>query len=392
MNKFLLPLAIVMIATFANAQEDVVIKRDTVRDTIVVREVIREYVLTNDTSKLTSKPEKKKLPIKLHFDFRGGWSSDFDARSEAEREFDGSKSYSSAFTGKYLQFYIDGYLTEGLSYHYRQRLNRLNSLDALFTSIDKAFLRYEFKSGWGMAAGKFPLAIGGWEYDAAPIDVYFASEFWNHVYCFQLGVRGGYQFKDGKSKIIAEIANSPFNPTEKGMLNNMYGYSLLWYGDFKVFQSSYSVNVFEVMDGTYMGQVVLGNRFIAGPMTIELDWTQRFHSSKNAFGDFTGILNVKGNIKGWANIFAKVDYDQNLTNQFEGMSENEPYWVQYGDKILSYGLGVEVFPIKRAPYFRLHAYWYQSLNVANDDWREYDLKQHHLSVGMTLDFTAFERK
>ncbi|MCQ2343545.1 MAG: OprO/OprP family phosphate-selective porin [Paludibacteraceae bacterium] len=398
LKKLVLLMAAVMAVGVVRAQ-DVVIKRDTVRDTIVIREVVREYILTSDTAKIAqvrsgeiSKPEKKKQPIKIHFDFRGEWQSMFDARSSKEREFDGAEAYKSGFAGKYLQFYLDGNITEGLSYHYRQRLNRLNSIDAVFKSIDKAFMQYDFKSGWNIAAGKFPIAIGGWEYDAAPIDIYYSTEFWNQVYCFQLGIRGGYKFKDGRNSLVAEIANSPFNTVGKGMSNSMYSYSLLWYGDYDIFQSSYSVNVMEVKDGTYMGQVVLGNRFLAGPMTIELDWTNRFHANHNPFGDFSGVLNVKGDILGWATVFGKVDYDQNRTNLFEGMSDDEPYWIRYKDQLLTYGFGVEVFPIKKQRFFRLHAFWNQTLNVAYDSYKDYDLKRHNLTLGLTVDFTAFEIK
>lgn len=394
LKKLILFMTAVAAVGVVNAQ-DVVIRRDTVRDTIVIREVVREYILTNDSAKIaqiekgeTAKPKKKKQPVKIHFDFRGEWQSAFDTRNDADDE----EAYKSGFAGKYLQFYLDGNITDGLSYHYRQRLNRLNDIDALFKSIDKAYMQYDFKSGWNVAAGKFPLAIGGWEYDAAPIDIYFSTEFWNQVYCFQLGIRGGYNFKDGRNSIVAEIANSPFNPVEKGMSNSMYSYSLLWYGNFGVFNSSYSVNVFEVEDGTYLGQIALGNRFIAGPMTIDFDWMQRFHDNDNMFGDFSGVLCVKGDVLGWANIFGKVDYDQNRTNLFDEMSWKEPYWIRYNDQILTYGIGVEVFPIKKQRFLRLHAFWNQTLNLADDDYKDFDLKQHYLTLGLSLDFTAFERK
>lgn len=394
LKKLILFMTAVAAVGVVNAQ-DVVIRRDTVRDTIVIREVVREYILTSDSAKIaqiekgeTAKPKKKKQPVKIHFDFRGEWQSAFDTRNEADDE----EAYKSGFAGKYLQFYLDGNITDGLSYHYRQRLNRLNDIDALFKSIDKAYMQYDFKSGWNVAAGKFPLAIGGWEYDAAPIDIYFSTEFWNQVYCFQLGIRGGYNFKDGRNSIVAEIANSPFNPVEKGMSNSMYSYSLLWYGNFGVFNSSYSVNVFEVEDGTYLGQIALGNRFIAGPMTIDFDWMQRFHDNDNMFGDFSGVLCVKGDVLGWANIFGKVDYDQNRTNLFDEMSWKEPYWIRYNDQILTYGIGVEVFPIKKQRFLRLHAFWNQTLNLADDDYKDFDLKQHYLTLGLSLDFTAFEIK
>ncbi|MCQ2338363.1 MAG: OprO/OprP family phosphate-selective porin [Paludibacteraceae bacterium] len=394
LKKLILFMTAVAAVGVVNAQ-DVVIRRDTVRDTIVIREVVREYILTSDSAKIaqiekgeTAKPKKKKQPVKIHFDFRGEWQSAFDTRNDADDE----EAYKSGFAGKYLQFYLDGNITDGLSYHYRQRLNRLNDIDALFKSIDKAYMQYDFKSGWNVAAGKFPLAIGGWEYDAAPIDIYFSTEFWNQVYCFQLGIRGGYNFKDGRNSIVAEIANSPFNPVEKGMSNSMYSYSLLWYGNFGVFNSSYSVNVFEVEDGTYLGQIALGNRFIAGPMTIDFDWMQRFHDNDNMFGDFSGVLCVKGDVLGWANIFGKVDYDQNRTNLFDEMSWKEPYWIRYNDQILTYGIGVEVFPIKKQRFLRLHAFWNQTLNLADDDYKDFDLKQHYLTLGLSLDFTAFEIK
>ncbi len=42
------------------------------------------------------------------------------------------------------------------------------------------YLNYEI-GRWGVQGGKEVVAIGGFEYDRAPIDLYSCSVFWNNV-------------------------------------------------------------------------------------------------------------------------------------------------------------------------------------------------------------------
>ncbi|MCQ2331758.1 MAG: OprO/OprP family phosphate-selective porin [Paludibacteraceae bacterium] len=364
MKKYLFGICLLLSSTIVLA-EDVVVRRDTVRDTIVVREVVREYVL--DTGCV--KKAKKKQPIEVKFEVRSDWNSEF-AKNEP---------FNSAFNVSFVNFILNGNITDKLSYHYRQRLNRVNLTEGdglnLLRSIDKAYFDYDFNPQWRISAGKMVLGLGGWEYDAPPIDIYFASEFWNNIACYQMGIKGMYTTRDGKSSIVAQVTNSPFNPK---MLGGLYAYNLMWYGSYGCFHSAYSANMLEYERGRFLGSVSLGNMFDFGPMHVELDYMWRYAGKGNPFRDFTLTALVKGNILGWASVHAKVGYDENLIDDCHPLTA-------YGHQNLFYGLGVEAYPIKKQDFFRLHAYWYQN-DVLNEG-----LKNHYLTLGVTFRLTAFKR-
>ena len=78
------------------------------------------------------------------------------------------------FEAKYLMFRIDGQIVKGLTYSWRQRLNKLHKDQAFFDATDWIYLNYAFR-GWEFQAGKQVVGIGGWEYDRNPMDLYDCS-------------------------------------------------------------------------------------------------------------------------------------------------------------------------------------------------------------------------
>ena len=82
----------------------------------------------------------------------------------------------SGLKGKFIFFRIDGSLAEGLTYSFRQRINKPTSVQSLFDATDFLNLTYT-KGPWSVSAGKQIIATGGYEYDRAPFDLYFCSEY-----------------------------------------------------------------------------------------------------------------------------------------------------------------------------------------------------------------------
>ncbi len=111
----------------------------------------------------------------------------------------GSKDYTglhidnaqSGFRGKYLVIRADGEIVKGLTYSWRQRLNTLHEDANFFNATDWVYLNYNIR-GWNFQVGKEVVAIGGYEYDRAPIDLYACSVFWNNIPCYALGASVGY--------------------------------------------------------------------------------------------------------------------------------------------------------------------------------------------------------
>ena len=95
-----------------------------------------------------------------------------------------SDDYKAGFYGRYLNVILSGTIGDKFSYAYRQRLNKAHADQSFFDATDWLYLNYAPSSNWQFSAGKQVVAIGGYEYDRAPIDLYFCSEFWNNIACY----------------------------------------------------------------------------------------------------------------------------------------------------------------------------------------------------------------
>ena len=115
----------------------------------------------------------------------------------------------SGFKGKYLNIRMDGTITDGLTYSYRQRLNKPNKDASFFDATDWMTVTYT-KGNWSASTGKQVVGIGGFEYDGAPIDLYFCSEYWNNIPCYKIGLSGAYTTDDMNDKFLLQVCESPF--------------------------------------------------------------------------------------------------------------------------------------------------------------------------------------
>ncbi|MDE7149747.1 MAG: hypothetical protein K2O01_04985, partial [Bacteroidales bacterium] len=131
-----------------------------------------------------AQPAKKQQPISIKFDVRADWEY---------HHYGEDMDDESGFTGKFLNFILDGNITDKFSYHFRYRFNKFNSTQDFFEATDWAYLNYDINRNWRVSAGKQVIVIGGYEYDKAPIDVYFYSDFCNFLpACYEFGISGQY--------------------------------------------------------------------------------------------------------------------------------------------------------------------------------------------------------
>ena len=142
--------------------------------------------------------------------------------------FDGEVAGSeSGFVGRYLKLLANGNLNDKFSYSFRHRLYVGHSdPKAFFNATDWANVTYKANDRFSVTAGKQMICIGTIEYDYAPIDVYFASDFWNHVSPFQVGVNVGFKVGEN-NQLYAQITNSPFSVEP---MESLYAYNVIWYG------------------------------------------------------------------------------------------------------------------------------------------------------------------
>lgn len=255
----------------------------------------------------------------------------------------------SGFKGKYLNIRMDGNITDSFSYSYRQRLNKPNKDATFFDATDWITLTYSFDN-WSFSAGKQVVGIGGYEYDKAPIDLYFCSEYWNNIACYQLGASVTYALPGGNDRFMFQFCESPFR---KNILNienrEMFAYNLMWTGTHDWFSSIYSVNMLEYMPGRFINYIALGNRFTFNRFTIDLDIMNRAGSFKTLLGkDMSFMCDIAWQPIERLRIFA------HLTHDFNNSGEIADLCVVPGVNITRMGGGIEFFPLKDHKNLRLH--------------------------------------
>lgn len=266
---------------------------------------------------------------RMDVEFRGDWQHE-----SIESE---SLAAQSGFEGKYFNFRMDGNLAANLSYSIRYRINKVQRDP--FAATDWATLTYATDS-WDFSAGKQVVAIGGYEYDRAPIDIYFASEYWHQIACYQFGASATYKFNDKVgSKLLGQVCQSPYDFANE----NLYAYNLMYINKFCLS----SVNMLEYAPGKYIGYLALGARETYGDVTVELDWMGR-RDFENGANSYSTMLDVQWSVNEKLNLFTHASMD---FNQSKVMFDPT---VLPGTEIYRLGGGAEYFPTGKRNV-RIHA-------------------------------------
>ena len=292
-----------------------------------------------------------KLEMRAGFDVQHSFSDSGSASLSDTTDY--------GFNGHYFNLLLGGEFGKGFSYFFRQRIIANAGASTFFDNTDFLYLQYQINDHWAIRAGKEAIANGGFEYDAAPINVYYAGDYWNNYYCFQLAGSVKFTDKSQRHHLTLQVANSPYvhymgkgNEWKQGLL----AYSLLWSGDFGFFKTLYSVNFFERKRGQFVGCVTLGNRFEVGRWSWYIDYMNRVSRTDAIFSSFSVISRMDVAIK-HVNLFVKGGYEQNMADS-PWVSPAKDCFVAAGQRSAFYGLGVEYHP-RGSEAVRLHALLYQ---------------------------------
>lgn len=296
-----------------------------------------------------------------------------DTRVDYQREYLNGQSEhgSSGFKGKYLVVAIDGKISEKWEYAYRQRLNKAHADQSFFDATDWATVSYKPSGRWRITAGKDVVWVGGYEYDRNPVDMFAASEFWNNISCYQLGVSAAYTLPSGRDKIVAQYCQSPFSAAHP----DTYAYNLVWYGNHGCLGTIYSANMIEYMPGHFISYIALGHKLTLGRLEICADFMNRAASGQTfLFADCSVMAELAYNPTSKLNLFGKLTYDVNST------TSDADRCVAAGTEITNLTGGVSFSPHKAV---RLHAAYSHSFgtNTAPDAVIRPD--RDFVSVGLT---------
>jgi len=268
--------------------------------------------------------------------------------------------YDSHFQGDYLNFIMQGQLTDKLTFKFRQRLNKDIKAKNPFKATDLLWLHWQPDRHWGFTFGKQGILVGGYEFDSAPIEVYYYSEFCNNMeQYYAFGASAHYSPAEGQT-ISLQFIPSPVSPPEQ----NAYSYNLYWNGHiFPKWQTLWSVNLVE--DGLHhkMNYIALGNKFFFGNLVVDVDWINRAAmGQQNFFSDWTVIGKAIWSIGKW-NLCTKVGYERNDAANVDADGNSYDIVLKAGNDYLYYGAGVEYFPLADER-LRLHAVYFRNNHSA----------------------------
>lgn len=264
------------------------------------------------------------------------------------------------FRGDYFNFLLGGDIGDHISYFFRQRIIPAKGVTELFDNTDFLYIQYNFNKQWSLRVGKEAIAVGGFEYDAPPIDVYYYTHYWGHFPCFLLGMSAIYKDKSGKNKLVLNVANSPYvKYMDNSWDSGLFSYNLYWSGKFGHFSTLYSLNFLEYERGKFINFIVLGNKLSFDKWSLYVDYINRAAGFKKFFNDFSVVSRLDWHVSPSVNLFAKGGYEQNTSGYYYTIGDDSYVDV---DMLMPnerahcfYGLGMEYRP-RIYPDLRVHAY------------------------------------
>ena len=223
-----------------------------------------------------------------------------------------------------------------------------------YVRMDFCYLNLKMTENSSITVGKYAELIGGYEFDAMPIDVYYWSAFCKSLY-HGYGVGAILNYNISKSQKLAfQICESPVSPERFSAI----AYNLYWNGRFAPFwKTIWSVNFMGDKSNSIMNFIALGNRWEYGCLKLDLDFINRMPLGyKNFPWNYSVVSNLAVEFKNF-NICLKGGYEKNSI-------------------IYSYaGGGFEIFPWAHK-YLRVHTMYY----------REFEQNTHIFNIGVSLKF------
>lgn len=264
--------------------------------------------------------------------------------------------YNSQIRGEHFNLHVLGHISPDIDYRIRHSFSKKGFDEKnMFNGTDIMYINWRASEKWSFLFGKYAVLIGGYEYDAAPIDVYYYSKFCNNIYQgFTFGASAAYHFSESQS-LVAQICNSPLsmgNPT-------LYAYNLAWNGQILPWwKTIWSANMVEDQSRNFINYFSLGNHFEYGDAMLDIDIMNRAGLSQKRFlfSDMTLISKFIWAVGNW-NICAKAGYEWNDISNVRDDGSAYDVVIAPGTEYVYAGCGLEWFPFGRDKV-RLHAVYY----------------------------------
>ncbi len=271
------------------------------------------------------------------------------------------------FHGKYFNLMLGGELGGGFSYYFKQRIVANEGTVTFFDNTDFLYLDYMPSQNWRFRFGKDAMALGGFEYDASPIDVYFPTNLWRNIYCFQLAASGAYITSDGNHTFIAQVSNSPY--INYGDLNydaGLVAYNIYWAGNMGHLHTLWSTSLVEYKWNHYLNMTMLGTKLVYDKWDLYLDLMHHALTTRDWGKNFGVVSCANYYFTDRFNIFVKGMYEQNKSSVHLASTVAADHQLAAGHTFARYGLGFEWYANKQKNV-RLHIYGCQTIDSYTDD-------------------------
>ena len=295
------------------------------------------------------------------------------------------------FHGKYFNLMLGGELGGGISYYFKQRIIANSGSVMFFDNTDFLYIDYKPTQNWRLRFGKDAMAMGGFEYDASPIDVYFPTTLWNSIYCFQLGFSGAYISDDGNHTIVAQVTNSPYiNSTGLSYDAGLVSYNLCWYGTVGHWNTIWSTSMIEREWSKFMNLTMIGNKLVFDTWDVYVDFMHHALSFDDWGKNFGVVSCANYYFTPQFNIFVKGMFEQNKSEVDLNSAVALDHLLLAGHTYARYGLGFEWFPTEQKNV-RLHTYvcrmeeWDRNSEIS-DTWN------FNIGATWTMDFYKLFKK
>lgn len=289
----------------------------------------------------------------------------FDTRASFHQEVADGR-YNSQFTGDHFNLNVRGTLTDKLDFRIRQRLNKkVFDERNMFNATDFLYLRWQATPRWAFTVGKNAVLIGGYEFDAVPIDVYYYSNFCNNLYQgFAFGVNAEYALAEGQT-LAFQLCNSPLSLG----FQNLYAFNFAWTGRVTPWWSTlWSVNFVQDEFHRTVNYIALGNRLVFRNLAVDVEWMNRAGAGQRYFfSDYTVISKIIWTVGKW-NLCAKGGYESNDIANVDAAGRALDLAVAPGTRNVYAGCGVEFFPLPDRDKLRLHAVYFKSSSIGVDNF------------------------
>lgn len=279
----------------------------------------------------------------------------FEARADAEVLTESTASV--GIHGRYFNIIAGGSLGNGFSYYFRQRMKPEAGSINFFDNTDFLYLDYAPSPHWKLRFGKDAMSLGGFEYDAPPIDEYLTSEYWDNIYCFQLGASVAYIFADGRHTITAQASQSPYlQSLGLDWDEGLWAYNVQWNGRLgQHWQTLWSSSLIERQHATYMNLTMIGTRVAYDRWSLYLDLMHHALEWNDWGHNYGAVVRADIRLTPSLILFLKGSHEKNTSALDLHTSAWIDQLVAAGHSYFKGGLGCEYRP-KRMESVRLHCY------------------------------------